>query len=236
MKESLKEWAENLIPWERDWFLFLNGSDSIFLDNIMWTLSGRWVWIPLYLFVLFVFFYKTQKKEAILMTVFLIAIFALCDQFSSGFMKPFFERFRPSRHPDFEEIVTIVNGYTGGRFGFISGHATNAFGFAVFLSMVFRYRWVTIVTLIWALLQGYTRIYLGVHFITDVIGGVIAGTLIAFILYGILIVVRQKLFHKTYRERTHLYSEQHGKIFSAGMAGYLIFVIIFAQILKTLPY
>jgi len=107
----------------------------------------------------------------------------VCDQVASSFFKPLFERFRPTHHPDFKEMVDIVNGYRGGRYGFISSHATNSFGLAVFISLLFRHRRVTISVVCWALLNSYTRIYLGVHFISDILAGIIVGTILAFLLY-----------------------------------------------------
>ncbi len=157
----MKEAIENLIPLERDLFFLLNGSDSSFLDDWMWTVSGRFVWIPLFLAILFLFFYRTPRKQALLVTLFFILVFVLSDQLSSGFCKPFFERFRPTHHPDFKELVDIVNGYRGGRYGFISGHATNSFGLAVFLSLLFRHRGVTLAALSWALLNSYTQVIWG---------------------------------------------------------------------------
>ena len=62
----------------------------------------------------------------------------LCDQFSSSVCKPFFERYRPARDPDFSSMVTIVNGYRGGMFGFFSSHAANAAGIVVYTALIFR--------------------------------------------------------------------------------------------------
>jgi undecaprenyl-diphosphatase len=232
----MKDAVENILPYERDLFFLLNGSDSVFLDNIMQTVSGRWVWIPLYAFVLFMCFYKTQVKAALLLSVFFIVVFALCDQFSSGLIKPIFERLRPGHHPDFKDLVNLVNGHRGGGYSFVSGHATNSFGFAVALSLVFRNRWVTLVTLLWATLISYSRIYLGMHFISDVVGGMIAGTLVAVILYVLLIFLRKKLFRLKSSEKTRIYSEQHAKLLSSGFAIFLFAVILFSQILITLPH
>ncbi|MCL2650483.1 MAG: phosphatase PAP2 family protein [Candidatus Azobacteroides sp.] len=238
----MKEFVENMLHYERDLFFLLNGSHSVFLDNMMYTISGSKIWIPLYLFVVFILFYnfiKTPKKgvllEALLILLFFILVFALCDQFSSGLIKPFFARPRPGYHPDFKDLVHLVNGYRGNRndYSFISGHATNCFGFAVALSLVFRNRWVTLTTLVWATLISYSRIYLGMHFISDVVGGMIAGTLIATILYAVLIPLRKKLFRLESSEKTQIYSRQHSKLLSLGFTIYLFAVILLSQVLST---
>ncbi len=221
----MKEFIESLLSYERELFFLLNGSDSVFLDNIMWVVSKSTVWIPFYLFVAIFLFYKTVKKETALLLLFFVLTMVLCDQFSSGLIKPFFERLRPTYHPDFKDLVDIVHGHRGGGFSFISGHATNSFGFAVFLSLVFRNRWVTGVAFVWATVISYSRIYLGMHFISDVVGGMLAGTLIALILYAVLASLRKKMFPSISFEKTRQYDLQQGKILAFVFAAYLFCVI-----------
>ena len=186
---------EGLLPMERDLFFTLNGSESVFLDNVMWAISGRLVWIPLYLFILFLFFYKRPIKEGILVALFFILVFVVCDQASSSFFKPLFERSRPTHHPDFRDLVDTVNNYRGGRYGFISGHATNSFGLAVFVSLLFMRRALTLASLFWAALNSYTRIYLGVHFISDIAAGMIVGAIIALFVFALYSWIHKKTNH-----------------------------------------
>ncbi|HOO94961.1 MAG TPA: phosphatase PAP2 family protein [Proteiniphilum sp.] len=232
----MKEAIENLIPLERDLFFLLNGSDSSFLDDWMWTVSGRFVWIPLFLAILFLFFYRTPRKQALLVTLFFILVFVLSDQLSSGFCKPFFERFRPTHHPDFKELVDIVNGYRGGRYGFISGHATNSFGLAVFLSLLFRHRGVTLAALSWALLNSYTRIYLGVHFISDIVAGMLAGSLLAFLLYRLMILLLSRLPATQDLSAGTLYYRKQGNWLAMFILAYLFLLTLFSPLMASLPH
>lgn len=187
---------EKLLEYERSAFLWLNGSHSPFWDNFMWLYTGQMVWIPLILMIVFVLLYKTDWKESILVLLSIVLIILLCDQLSSHICKPYFMRFRPTHHPDFKDYVMIVNDYRGGRYGFISGHAANSFGFAIFSLLQFRYRPYTIMVLVWSTLMAYSRIYLGVHFISDIIPGALTGVLFGFLVYKLYVVVRRKLLNK----------------------------------------
>ncbi|WP_294081517.1 phosphatase PAP2 family protein [Proteiniphilum sp. UBA5384] len=232
----MKEFIEELLPTERDLFFALNGSESQFFDNVMWTISGRFIWIPVLLFILFIFFFRARRNEAILVTLFFILLFVVTDQVSSSFFKPFFERYRPTHHPDFKDLVDIVNGYRGGRYGFISGHATNSFGIAVFLSLVFRNGFVTLSTLLWAAINSYTRIYLGVHFISDILAGMIVGTLLAFIIYWIYVLVRNAVIHPPSSKRLSAYGKKEGTLLSVFILIYLVIITVFSPYLATLPH
>jgi undecaprenyl-diphosphatase len=107
----------------------------------------------------------------------------LCDQISASIIKPCFARLRPTHHPDFMNLVQTVNGYRGGRYGFVSSHAANGFGAATFMALVYRYKWVTASVFLWALVSSYSRIYLGVHFISDILGGMALGVVLGVAVY-----------------------------------------------------
>ncbi|KAA6302078.1 MAG: hypothetical protein EZS26_001679 [Candidatus Ordinivivax streblomastigis] len=188
---------EQELHWERDLFFFLNGSDSPVLDRFFYLYSHKWIWIPFYCCCLFAFFYKKQWKEIVWMVLAITLLILVCDQISSGFCKPFFHRFRPTRHPDFMNLVDMVSGYKGGgKYGFPSSHAANAFGFATFAALVFKNRYWTITILLFALLNGYSRIYLGVHFISDVVVGTCIGIGSGFLVYWIYKTTRARFLYK----------------------------------------
>ena len=218
--------VEKLLEYERETFLWLNGNHSPFWDNFMWLYTGQVVWIPLLLLFLFVLFYKTDWKESVCIVLSIVLIIILCDQFSSHICKPYFMRYRPSHHPDFKDYVTIVNDYRGGDYGFISGHAANAFGFAMFSLLLFRYRPYTVMVLIWSTIMAYTRIYLGVHFISDIIPGALSGLLFGLLVYKLYVIVRRKLMKQT-NEPCHIFPDSRKRL--------LIFAL-FATILLMLVY
>lgn len=199
---------EQLLVWERDMFFMLNGSDSTFLDHFMWIYSGKAVWLPLAFFIIVVLSYKKNWKEVLLIFLAIALTITLCDQFASHVCKPIFTRFRPTHHPDFMEQVKVVFGYRGGKYGFISSHAANAFGFATLMALLFRDKFFGWTIFFWAILTSYTRIYLGVHFITDIIPGALAGLAFGYLVYHLYIYVRTKLIRESAALRADaLYSE-----------------------------
>ena len=173
---------QQLIEWDKSVFLTLNNVHTPFWDIFMWIYTDKLTWIPLILSLLFVLFRKNWK-EALLVCVAIALTITLCDQFASTLCKPYFARFRPAQDPDFSPFVQIVNGYRGGRYGFISSHAANSFGAVVLLSLIFRNRLFTITAILWAIINCYSRIYLGVHYPGDILCGTIAGIIIAYIIY-----------------------------------------------------
>jgi undecaprenyl-diphosphatase len=182
---------EKILEYERGLFFLLNGSDSPTMDRFMWLVSNTWVWIPWAACLLIVIFYKKNWKEALFVIFAIALVITICDQVSASLIKPYFARFRPTHHPDFMDEVKTVFGYRGGRYGFVSSHAANAFGCAIFTILLFRNKFFTFTMLTFALLNAYSRVYLGVHFISDVVGGAIVGVLAGFICYYFYVTVRK---------------------------------------------
>ncbi len=228
---------DKLLPFERNLFLALNGSESIFWDNAMWTFTGIVTWVPMVLFILYIVFRNQLFKEALLVLVSIALAILLSDQLSSSFFKPLFHRYRPSHHPDYKDIVDLVKGFRGGQFGFISGHATNSFAVAVFLSLLFKNRFVTILMVFWALLNSYSRIYLGVHFISDIVGGLILGSLIGFLVYVVYAWSRTRLFKiPQVEKRKKIYSSKNGNTLAIGIISYIALIILLSPFLTSISH
>lgn len=184
---------EQILHFEKDLFLQLNGSDSLFWDYFFYLYSYKWTWLPLYICFFLVFIYKNKWEEIICVLLAIVLLILLCDQISSGFFKPFFHRFRPTHHPEFINIVDTVLEYRGGKYGFISSHAANAFGFMTFTALLFRNRFFSYCITLFAIINGFSRIYLGVHFISDVVVGAMVGVIIGYLVYELYNYVRWKL-------------------------------------------
>jgi undecaprenyl-diphosphatase len=164
-----------------------------------------------------------------------VLLVLLCDQIASGFFKPFFHRFRPTHHPDFQEQVKTVLGYTGGLYGFMSSHASNAFGFSVFTALVFRNRLFTVMIFLFALLNIYSRVYLGVHFISDVVAGALVGSLIGYLIYRLYQFCRYKWLKIDKTDTKPIFSRWKAHFLCGVFIIYLTFLLLFCnQLVKIL--
>ena len=123
-------------------------------------------------------------------------VITLADQISSGICKPYFARFRPTQDPELMYLIDIVNGYRGGRFGFTSSHAANTFAVAVFLSLVIKSKPLTYILCIWACLNAYSRIYLGVHYPGDILFGTLTGIAVGGITYYLYKYLIKRFCHQ----------------------------------------
>jgi len=221
---------ENILDTERDAFLWLNSGHTPSWDSFFWLYSGRTVWIPVLALILFLLVYRKNPKDSLLIVFFLVLALALCDQFASHVCKPLFTRLRPTQHPDFMNEVQTVYNYRGGKYGFISSHAANAFGFAVFTLLLLRDRWYTIVILAWATIMCYSRIYLGVHFISDIVPGMMAGALFGFSCYKLYLFVCTKVMKRA--GETDLFPAIQKRMMLYGVLATVCFIFIYSHILS----
>lgn len=184
--------VNSLIETDRLATLSVNGSESLYWDGVATIYTSIWVWIPLALTAIFLIIRNVQSKNIIWALLAMALTVVLCDQLSSGLFKPMFHRLRPTRDPFILDMVDTVNGYRGGLYGFFSGHAANSFGLAVLLMWLIRDKWFCISAGAWALINSLIRVYLGVHFVGDILVGAIAGCLIGTAVYWAFRLITNK--------------------------------------------
>ena len=181
-----------IIDFDKQLLLMLNGSESLFLDSMVMTLTTAWMWVPLYISLLIIVIKNSDTSVRILLT---IASAGLCvllaGTIDDTIVKPLVGRWRPTRDPEIGLLVDIVDGYRGGDYGFFSAHAANTFSIAIFFSWLVRSRLLTVALVLWSLTNCWTRLYLGVHFPGDILVGLcwggLVGTGVYFLFYRYLI-------------------------------------------------
>ncbi len=173
---------QSLIELDKELLLFLNSFHNGYWDNFFWMFTSKEVWLPLYLTIAYVIFKNHGAKGLVTMLAVALLI-VLCDQISTNVFKNGFERLRPSHDTDLKYLVHLINGKRGGLYGFVSSHSTNSFGLAMFTSLLFRNRTYNFFIFLWATINAYSRIYMGVHFPGDIIGGFLLGIILGRIVY-----------------------------------------------------
>lgn len=164
---------------DKQLMILLNYTGGRFADRFWYAYSQKFIWTPLVLLTLLSLFVnqKGPLSHKLLLVVAVVLMVAVLDQFSSSLIKPLVARLRPSHTPLVANMLHYVNDYHGGKFGFVSGHATNTVGIAVFLGLIYHSRLIRWSLFFFALFMCYSRIYLGVHYPGDIICGSLMGAL-----------------------------------------------------------
>lgn len=187
-------WLEQI---DQQLLLLINGAHNPFLDEFFWIVSGKLTWIPFYLFVLYMSYSQYGWKKTLLFFGGIVLCIIIGDVVAAKVIKESIARYRPSHHTELSESLRFYlqeNGsyYRGGMYGFVSNHATN---FAVLATWIFLHfqktlPWLAYLGIAVAILVGYSRMYLGVHYPSDILGGYIFGSSISLIAY---FSIRKKL-------------------------------------------
>ena len=149
---------------------------SNILDAILPPIRNKYTWVPLYVILLAGLLWKYRWRGAVILGFVLLTVF-LSDQISASIIKPMVQRLRPCQNPELS-VKLLVS--CGSGFSFVSSHASNHFGIAVFLGQRFRrFSPVYPIALLWAAVVSIAQVYVGVHYPLDIIGGVLVGFLCA---------------------------------------------------------
>ncbi len=172
---------------------FFNGGGNLLMDQIVWVLTSGFTWIPLYLALFYIVIRNNETMSQIGLVVFsafLCVFFA--DGIVDGIIKPLVARWRPSNDPVIKYTIHVVNNMRLKDFGFCSAHAANTMSLAVFFSLLIRSKLMTITMVVWSLVNCWTRLYLGVHYPSDILCGLLLGAVIG----GLVYILYYKLYYK----------------------------------------
>ncbi len=172
---------------------FFNGGDNLLMDQIVWVLTSGFTWIPLYLALFYIVIRNNETMSQIglvVLSAFLCVFFA--DGTVDGIIKPLVARWRPSNDPVLKYTIHVVNNMRLKDFGFCSAHAANTMSLAVFFSLLIRSKLMTVTMVVWSLVNCWTRLYLGVHYPSDILCGLMLGSVIGVLVY----ILYYKLYYK----------------------------------------
>ncbi len=223
-----------LLPFEKDILLWVNGHHTAFLDSFMFMISNFPAWSPILLVIIFWLFHKKAWQEGLLILLFVGLLVFVGELISFNFAKPYFARFRPTHTDGLRQQLHIVFNYTGREYGFFSGHATNFFSIALFLSLIIRNHKFSLIIFSLVSLVCYSRMYLGVHYLSDILAGIVVGGTLAYLYYLLYLWLRQRLMPRSKSTR---------EVFAQGLSLVLTalysflpvlsaFALAFAQIFK----
>ena len=189
---------EQLLHIDTEILLAINGWHAPWADTLMWIVSAKATWIPLYLLLigLLVWRYRKPAKTGVkwlqrvpacvVMIVVIAMAVGAADFIASGILKDLVARPRPTRVPELEGVLHLVNGYRSGRYGFVSSHAANTMACALLFSLIWRKKITTSLLMLWVAANCYSRMYLGVHYPLDILGGLMVGALTALLGFALL--------------------------------------------------
>ncbi len=182
---------EFLIDIDAQALLAVNGLHDAFQDALWWLVTAKWSSLLL-LLALFWVLLRQNRRHALLMLAMIALTVLIADQMSSGLIKQLVQRLRPTHDPALESAIHVINGYRGGMYGFVSSHASNFVASSTIMALVMRHRAVTLSLTVWTLMQCYSRVYLGVHYPGDIMGGILIGLLSGGLVWGMMCWIQRR--------------------------------------------
>ena len=189
---------EQLLHIDTEILLAINGWHAPWADRLMWIISAKSTWIPLYVLLIGLLVWRygkpamthvkwLQKVPACVVMIVVIAMaVGVADFIAYGILKELVARPRPTRVPELEGVLHLVNNYRSGQYGFVSSHAANTMACALLFSLIWRKKITTSLLMLWVAANCYSRMYLGVHYPLDILGGLMVGTLTALLGFALL--------------------------------------------------
>lgn len=225
---------KNILEIDKELFLYLNSFHSDFWDTIMLMVTRKETWVPFFAIIIF-FVVRNSPKNALLVLLFLAILIVVTDQFSV-ILKESIQRLRPVHDPEIGPLVHNVL-RKGGLHGFVSSHAANSFAIFAFTSRFFKNRLYSGLILFWAVIFSHSRIYSGVHYPLDILGGAILGLIVGEALFRIyLYVLNLKFFTRFKNNDTQALTSVQVSVIFLVFAVLLVTVFVTSGILHHYNY
>ena len=190
---------QRLIDIDKQVMLSLNGSNSLYMDGVMKIYTSTVVWIPVALVLLFIVLKNNSLRGGLLAVLAVALTIVATDQVSSHLIKPFVARLRPCNDPSIMHLIDTVNGYRSGGYSFTSSHACNSFGIFAIVSLIIKNKALGLSLFLWASVNSFSRVYLGVHYPGDILCGAILGASIGGVIYLIYNFAHKKIEYSSVR-------------------------------------
>jgi undecaprenyl-diphosphatase len=176
-------------PFDYEILKFIHSHTSGWLDSLMIFWSDKRVWFPFYALLVGYWYLKEGKSKTIWAVFTLVLAILMADQIASSVLKPLTERLRPCHDSQINFWLHLPAG-CGGKFGFVSSHAGNSLAFSLCVFWLFpNQKFLIPILWIWIFMTAYSRMYLGAHFPSDILGGWLVGTFSA----GISVFTNRKM-------------------------------------------
>ena len=187
--------VHSIVSADQELFLWLNGLHTPWLDTVMYWVTYKYTWIPLYILLIALTIRAEGWKKGGFTIIAVVLAVAVADKVTSGFMKPYFLRLRPCHDPSIQVVMHHVTD-CGGMYGFASSHASTSFALAIaWFSLLRRQVPQMVFLFLWAAVYAYSRVYVGVHYPLDILVGALVGLLVGYSIVQLYYIFLKRYYH-----------------------------------------
>jgi undecaprenyl-diphosphatase len=187
--------VHSIVSADQELFLWLNGLHTPWLDTVMYWITYKYTWIPLYILLIALTIRAEGWKKGGFIVIAVVLAVAVADKVTSGFMKPYFLRLRPCHDPSIQIVMHHVTD-CGGMYGFASSHASTSFALAIaWFSLLRRQVPQMVFLFLWAAVYAYSRVYVGVHYPLDILAGALVGLLVGYSFVQLYYIFLKRYYH-----------------------------------------